>query len=53
MTIETAREISSNPEVIKIAKYLAQQWFQNIPRALRSMTPGAAMRFGIQDIPLG
>ena len=30
MTIETAREISSNPEVIKrLAKYLAQQCFRN------------------------
>jgi len=30
MTIETAREISSNPEVMKrLAKYLAQQCFRN------------------------
>jgi ligand-binding SRPBCC domain-containing protein len=30
MTIETAREISTNPEVIKrLAKYLAQQCFRN------------------------
>jgi len=30
MTIETAREISSNPELIKrLAKYLAQQCFRN------------------------
>jgi len=30
MTIETAREISSNPDVMKrLAKYLAQQCFRN------------------------
>src|SRR5215469_1772000 len=30
MTIETAREISSNPELMKrLAKYLAQQCFRN------------------------
>ena len=30
MTIQTAREISSNPEVIKrLAKYLTQQCFRN------------------------
>jgi len=30
MTIETAREISSNPELIKrLAKYLVQQCFRN------------------------
>src|SRR5215467_4358148 len=29
MTIETARKISSNPELMKrLAKYLAQQWFR-------------------------
>ena len=30
MTVETAREVSSNPEVLKrLAKYLAQQCFRN------------------------
>jgi hypothetical protein len=30
MTVETAREVSSNPEVVKrLAKYLAQQCFRN------------------------
>ena len=31
MTVETAREVSTNPEVLKrLAKYLAQQCFRSI-----------------------
>ena len=44
MTIETAREISSNPEVMKrLAKYLAQQCFRNtmLEDLHAGITPGS------------